>query len=570
MRPAALRALLICVVLGVQVATVLGLMLGVQRQVTSRFADNAHLAITQLASSFSDSARAFLDPVEDAVELAGTLVEQGALGADDSRALETHLLAQLRVRPSLKSLTLGRADGSYVAAYRDGDALRVVGASAPGPGRTVREVRYGGGGHPGRDAGGGARSYDPRERPWYRAGVSSPELVWTGSFPLRGSDTLAIAAVRRIEDADGGLPGVIGASVEIAELSSLIASVPRVPGGTAVLFDRDRHVLAFSDYARMRSAPRSGPDGRELPYLEDVVGRPLQVMTERLEANRGPGAATGDDFLALQVDGAEHVGIARPLTLSSGAVDWTLYVQAPVEALWGSVEKLFDDSILLMLALVSLSTLLAVGTVVRLTAPVYDLHRTATVDALTGALIRAEFHGRLDALLRPRSDEPSSVRVAVLAFDLDGFKQVNDSHGHAAGDAVLVEFVARIRTRLREGDLVGRVGGDEFVAALRLTGDGDALRVARRLRDGIVAERFGEPPTRHRIGVTAGLAVVGPHERGRDALERADRALVAGKRLEKNRCYPAPGTPARTGDRGPAPGSPGSSRATGTATTSPV
>jgi diguanylate cyclase (GGDEF)-like protein len=92
-----------------------------------------------------------------------------------------------------------------------------------------------------------------------------------------------------------------------------------------------------------------------------------------------------------------------------------------------------------------------------------SLTHRATHDSLTGLPNRAFFEGRLGRTL---SDADGTEQLALLFIDGDRFKEVNDSHGHAAGDEVLTTIAGRIRAQLREGDVVARLGGDEFAALL--------------------------------------------------------------------------------------------------------
>jgi diguanylate cyclase (GGDEF)-like protein/PAS domain S-box-containing protein len=158
------------------------------------------------------------------------------------------------------------------------------------------------------------------------------------------------------------------------------------------------------------------------------------------------------------------------------------------------------------------------------------LAHLALHDPLTGLPNRRALAESLDrAIARAgRTGQP----VAVLALDLDGFKAVNDRHGHAAGDVVLVEVAARLRRVVRRSDIVARLGGDEFaVIAGELNGPAPVARLARR-----IATALAEPvavTAAARIGIGVGIGVAffpGDGETPEEILARADAALYAAKR----------------------------------------
>ena len=105
-------------------------------------------------------------------------------------------------------------------------------------------------------------------------------------------------------------------------------------------------------------------------------------------------------------------------------------------------------------------------------------------DSLTGLPNRASF---LELLSKRTSEPDPAQKVALLAIDLDRFKEVNDIHGHAAGDQLLVRIADRMRLALRPGEFISRLGGDEFVAVVHIDKREDALGLANRLRMAIVA-----------------------------------------------------------------------------------
>ncbi|WP_084700922.1 GGDEF domain-containing protein [Cryptosporangium arvum] len=131
-------------------------------------------------------------------------------------------------------------------------------------------------------------------------------------------------------------------------------------------------------------------------------------------------------------------------------------------------------------------------------------------DQLTGLANRQALHAALDLALNRARDLRSPYAPVLFYLDLDGFKQVNDRYGHAAGDFVLAEFARRLKGELRTGDVAARLGGDEFVVlAENITSDAEAQALADRLR-GLT----DEPVTRsddeaYSIGVSVGVAAAG-------------------------------------------------------------
>lgn len=167
--------------------------------------------------------------------------------------------------------------------------------------------------------------------------------------------------------------------------------------------------------------------------------------------------------------------------------------------------------------------------------------RLASTDALTGLSNRHALYPMLDGLLALPAAE-DGVCGTLLLIDVDHFKRVNDRLGHAAGDDVLRQLAACLRAHLREGDLLGRWGGEEFLVGLPAVRGGEALLVAERLRR-MVAEAHLGPGDGVTVSVGVSSALAG------DTLEacvsRADAALYQAKRQGRNRVkiYEAPFVP---------------------------
>ena len=163
-----------------------------------------------------------------------------------------------------------------------------------------------------------------------------------------------------------------------------------------------------------------------------------------------------------------------------------------------------------------------------------NLRHLASTDPLTGALNRRAFFEA--AAIEQERCRRTNETLALLLFDIDHFKVVNDTHGHAAGDLVLQRIVSEARTQIRSNDVLARVGGEEFALVLT-SGDPQvgvnmAERVRKRISELIVP--FGDRSLNVTVSVgvraAAGQAIV-----VEDMLRAADRALYAAKREGRNR-----------------------------------
>jgi two-component system cell cycle response regulator len=162
-----------------------------------------------------------------------------------------------------------------------------------------------------------------------------------------------------------------------------------------------------------------------------------------------------------------------------------------------------------------------------------ELDAISRVDPLTGLYNRRHLaeHLASSASASRRHRHP----LSIVLFDLDHFKSVNDHHGHAAGDAVLREFAARLRSNLRVEDVAARWGGEEFLVLLPMTDRKGAAAFADRIRAALSAEPFdlgnGQTGT---VTVSAGSATSGAED-VEVLVQQADEALYAAKAAGRDR-----------------------------------
>ena len=158
----------------------------------------------------------------------------------------------------------------------------------------------------------------------------------------------------------------------------------------------------------------------------------------------------------------------------------------------------------------------------------------AVTDPLTGLYNRRYADNHLGSLIARQL--PGTRTLAAMALDLDRFKRINDSHGHAAGDEVLREFARRLRGNVRGVDLLSRTGGEEFLVVMPDILPDHAGRVAERIRAAVESTpfRLDAAGTSLDVTVSIGLAFLRPGESGDALVGRADAALYASKSGGRN------------------------------------
>ena len=161
-----------------------------------------------------------------------------------------------------------------------------------------------------------------------------------------------------------------------------------------------------------------------------------------------------------------------------------------------------------------------------------ELERLSRVDPLTDLANRRQFDERLGLALKRLQRHDTDV--ALMCLDIDHFKQINDGHGHAAGDAVLRGFAARLSASVRETDLVARLGGDEFVILLEGASPEAAEAVAGKVIQAM-AVPVAVDGMAHTVTTSIGIAHAHRSIDAEALMTRADAALYAAKNAGRNR-----------------------------------
>jgi diguanylate cyclase (GGDEF)-like protein len=268
----------------------------------------------------------------------------------------------------------------------------------------------------------------------------------------------------------------------------------------------------------------TGEDG-----LRVSTGSPVGRSLGELGGRRAPwtrAAATGEEVMADLVDLPADL---RAATQEAGLSDcWAIPVEDPLHGSPAGIVCWRRATVpTIEVHRYALETMArALALILQWRQQETSLRRAARRDPLTGLANRTGFWEVLEGI----TADAAEPRVGVLYVDLDGFKAVNDVHGHRVGDLVLAASAQRISSILRPGDIVARLGGDEFAVVCRgLTGDEDVTAIAERLVSAL-EEPFKVDGSVITISCSVGIAVVAASDLNPDELlDAADRALYRAK-----------------------------------------
>ncbi len=173
--------------------------------------------------------------------------------------------------------------------------------------------------------------------------------------------------------------------------------------------------------------------------------------------------------------------------------------------------------------------------IARVVTDFFKLRQLASNDGLTGLLTRRAFEEQSNRVTQLCARHRHNLNL--ICFDLDHFKSINDTYGHQAGDSVLQSVAKTCTSHLRQSDIFGRLGGEEFALLLPQTDESGAVLVAEKLRRAIAALRFDF--SGKTVGVTASFGIAGQKDRQYDLptlIGRADASMYEAKQNGRNRC----------------------------------
>lgn len=517
------RFLMLLALLTTQLLTLLGV-LWVSHMNSERVVRlQAQTSLEQLVRITTDSTSNYLRTAANIVQVNKTLLQSSPSAQLEGEQLNLALQGIVNAIPQTSGAMVGQSDGSFTFVRRDGQD-RFIREISTQPTRRVLDTTIRANGQ--KTVKVVQNPYDPRTRPWFKQAVAAPgKTVWTEPYIFASSRLPGITVASTIQT--GPNPAVVAVDVQLRGLTQFLQNLKTSPNGQAFIVDEEGQAIAASHAWPVQMQDR-------IPLLSEVADPPLQALLGK--NGRLPVADKQAQLLQYSVNGQRYGAVLSSFDVQPG-MSWTIGVYAPESDFTSDLTRLYRQQLWVIMLIMLVSAGLAWPLAFQATRPLSTLQQQASTDALTGLRNRASFLSHLRESLEEAFEAHNELGVVIL--DLDGFKAINDTFGHAVGDEVLAAIGKRLQAAVRSGDVLSRLGGDEFAFLIR----GRTREVVKLRAEGIIHDIIQQTITikgiDHQLGATAGLAFREEYRKeGSEALvARADRALLRGKRQGKGRVW---------------------------------
>ena len=389
-----------------------------------------------------------------------------------------------------------------------------------------------------------SREYDPRLSSWYNTALRLGKPTWSPiyRFAASGYTTVGITPVMPLYSPKGKPQGVLASDMSLAQISNFLRGLKISPNGKAIIIEPSGEIVATSTNQSPFILQNLVPKRLRIVDSEDLL---IQAIGKHLLQEYGDFEQIENLSSSLRINDRQQKFLQVKRLQDGRGLDWLIIVTIPETDFTERIDANTRTTIWLCILAAIVATASGILTTRWVTQPLLNLNQAAkdiakgewnktieversdevgelaqsfnkmarqlkesfqnlerlveerTVqlkkakevaenaamqDKLTGLPNRAFFHQELEKLIR-RGQQDKNYLFAVLFLDLDGFKIVNDSLGHQAGDQLLIEMARKAKACLRSEDFIARLGGDEFAILLQqIKGVSDAQTVAERIQ----------------------------------------------------------------------------------------
>lgn len=349
---------------------------------------------------------------------------------------------------------------------------------------------------------------EPRDTWFYRVRDMKTPYEMNLDVDLANNDTVTIFINYRVLDYDGNFIGATGVGLTLESLARVIDDIQQRFNRRVYFVNEAGEIIVSAKTGELHKGSI-----HELPGIAAIAEQIINKNTQPTN---------------LEYDNAEG-----RILLSSRYIpefNWYLVVEQTEAAEIARVRQVLLGNIAVSAVVTALVLLLCLYSVNRFQR---RLENVAATDSLTGLLNRHAFELLFEQAVHEA--HRAKTPLSMILLDIDFFKNINDSHGHLAGDRVIMRVARMLENSLRNGDVLCRWGGEEFLILLKQTPLNAAQLVAEKLREAMAAEQFHMGNKTLRITGSFGVAEFGGMETLVHFFARADRALYIAKSGGRNR-----------------------------------
>ena len=417
--------------------------------------------------------------------------------------------------------------------------------------------------------------FDPRQRPWYIAGHEAQQHTWTSIYVDFKTLELVGTRARRVNGSDGSFQGVIATDLSLKKINTFLHQLKLSKSGFAFIVEPDGNLIAASRGPHLKK----GPDNKNERLNAEASNDPLIVATYKtvreLMTQSDSVTVPRTSVFKTEDDQSIQVGYAR--VQDDAGLDWIIAVAVPRKDFLSGITSNLKTTALLALLVAAL--IVAIGyaimgaiakdlnqliqvtrdvgngvidtTVPRmrtqelgdLSSSFLSMKQRLMTDRLTGLANREAFMRHVEEKFVAKRRTLDHQGFALLFVDLNGFKNINDTFGHDAGDQVLRIVSERMKAALRSEDFLARFAGDEFLVLLEGVESRAAAQTIREMLEAklteVISLEAANGPVQALTGAAIGLAIYPTDGRDVDTLiQTADADMYTRKSTQGSSLAP--------------------------------